>query len=195
LTHRAPWTPIQPTPHTTHSRTRPPAVEHRAHATLGFTHYQAAQLTTVGKRMTLYMQDFLMDLNNLEREIETIPMRGLKGTTGTQVRPLLSVLSALLFFVWLSGPCRALYRNANPSTHPFHSLTQSPPLIIPTTTTVPVITNTDTATQATFLELFEGDHAKVKECNRRVCELMGFSKWVAVSGQTYTRKIDYQILS
>lgn len=63
-------------------------VEQRAHATLGFTHYQAAQLTTVGKRMTLYMQDFLMDLSNLEREIETIPLRGLKGTTGTQVSEL-----------------------------------------------------------------------------------------------------------
>lgn len=60
-------------------------MEERAHATLGFTHYQAAQLTTVGKRMTLYMQDFLMDLDYLEREIDTIPMRGLKGTTGTQV--------------------------------------------------------------------------------------------------------------
>ena len=49
--------------------------------------------------------------------------------------------------------------------------------------------------QATFLELFEGDHEKVKACNKRVCELMGFDKWVAVSGQTYTRKIDYQILT
>jgi len=108
------------------------AVEQRAHATLGFTHYQAAQLTTVGKRMTLYMQDFLIDLEHLEREIAALPMRGLKGTTGTQ---------------------------------------------------------------ATFLELFEGDHEKVKECNRKVCEYMGFNKWVAVSGQTYTRKIDYHILS
>ena len=86
-------------------------VEHKSQATLGFTHYQAAQLTTVGKRFTLYMQvnqplipssqschvyahcyllsplpqDFLMDLENLEREINNIPMRGLKGTTGTQV--------------------------------------------------------------------------------------------------------------
>jgi adenylosuccinate lyase len=82
--------------------------------------------------MTLYMQDFLMDLNNVNRELESLPMRGLKGTTGTQ---------------------------------------------------------------ATFLELFEGDHEKVKECNRKVCAYMGFDKWVAVSGQTYTRKIDYQILS
>ncbi|TFJ81709.1 hypothetical protein NSK_006958 [Nannochloropsis salina CCMP1776] len=108
------------------------ALEHRAHATLGFTHYQAAQLTTVGKRMTLYMQDFLMDLEHLDREMDDLPLRGLKGTTGTQ---------------------------------------------------------------ATFLELFGGDHAKVKECNRKVCEYMGFKKWIAVSGQTYTRKIDYHILS
>lgn len=83
--------PVRPrsthSPHNTNTTNpRPPLpVEQRAHATLGFTHYQAAQLTTVGKRMTLYMQDFLMDLDNLEREIETIPMRGLKGTTGTQV--------------------------------------------------------------------------------------------------------------
>lgn len=49
--------------------------------------------------------------------------------------------------------------------------------------------------QATFLELFEGDHEKVKACNKRVCELMGFSKWIPVSGQTYTRKIDYKVLS
>ena len=72
-----------------------------------------------------------MDLKNIEREIDDIPMRGLKGTTGTQ---------------------------------------------------------------ATFLELFEGDHEKVLECNRKVCAYMGFDKWVPVSGQTYTRKIDYQIL-
>jgi len=108
------------------------AENNRALPTLGFTHYQAAQLTTVGKRCTLWMQDFLIDLNEIERHIDTLPMRGLKGTTGTQ---------------------------------------------------------------ATFLELFEGDHKKVTDCNKRVCELMGFDKWVPVSGQTYTRKIDYQILS
>ena len=52
-----------------------------------------------------------------------------------------------------------------------------------------------TGTQASFLELFDGDHEKVKQLNKRVCESMGFSKWVCVSGQTYTRKIDYRVLS
>ena len=108
------------------------AVKFRDLPTLGFTHYQPAQLTTVGKRATLWMQDLLLDLERVNREIENLPMRGVKGTTGTQ---------------------------------------------------------------ASFLELFDGDHEKVKALNKRVCELMGFSKAIAVSGQTYTRKIDYFILS
>ena len=100
--------------------------------TLGFTHYQPAQLTTVGKRCTLWMQDLLMDYERVTHELENLPMRGVKGTTGTQ---------------------------------------------------------------ATFLELFNGDHEKVKELNKKVCNLMGFDKWVSVSGQTYSRKIDYYVLS
>jgi adenylosuccinate lyase len=108
------------------------AVQHRAVATLGFTHYQPAQLTTVGKRATLWIQDFMMDWERVQREVETIPMRGVKGTTGTQ---------------------------------------------------------------ASFLELFDGDHEKVRALNERVCHLMGFRHCVKVSGQTYTRKIDYYILS
>jgi len=100
--------------------------------TLGFTHYQPAQLTTVGKRCTLWMQDLLIDLERVETEIKNLPMRGVKGTTGTQ---------------------------------------------------------------ASFLELFNGDHAKVKALNKRVCALMGFEKAIPVSGQTYTRKIDYNILA
>ncbi|CAN0230696.1 unnamed protein product [Ectocarpus sp. 6 AP-2014] len=108
------------------------AAEHRALPTLGFTHYQPAQLTTVGKRATLWMQDFVLDVAALERCIEDLPMRGVKGTTGTQ---------------------------------------------------------------ATFLQLFDGDHDKVKTLNRRVVELMGFDKWIPVSGQTYSRKIDYQVLT
>lgn len=108
------------------------AEKYRDLPTLGFTHYQPAQLTTVGKRCTLWMQDLLLDLERVEREIENLPMRGVKGTTGTQ---------------------------------------------------------------ASFLELFDGDHEKVKALNKRVCELMGFKKAIAVSGQTYTRKIDYFILS
>ncbi|KAL7428778.1 hypothetical protein ACHAXM_001413 [Skeletonema potamos] len=100
--------------------------------TLGFTHYQPAQLTTVGKRCTLWMQDLLLDYERVTYELENLPMRGVKGTTGTQ---------------------------------------------------------------ATFLELFNGDHEKVKLLNTKVCQAMGFTKVIAVSGQTYTRKIDYHILS
>jgi adenylosuccinate lyase len=106
--------------------------KYRDMPTLGFTHFQPAQLTTVGKRCTLWMQDLLMDLQRVEHEIEHLPFRGVKGTTGTQ---------------------------------------------------------------ASFLELFNGDHDKVKTLNRRVCELMNFKTAVAVSGQTYTRKIDYYIVS
>lgn len=108
------------------------AVEHRDLPTLGFTHYQPAQLTTVGKRACLWMQDLLLDLERVDREIENLPMRGVKGTTGTQ---------------------------------------------------------------ASFLELFDGDHEKVKALNKRVCDLMGFRNAIPVSGQTYTRKIDFFILS
>ena len=100
--------------------------------TLGFTHYQPAQLTTVGKRFTLYLQDFLLDIERVEREIEQIPMRGVKGTTGTQ---------------------------------------------------------------ASFMELFNGDHEKIRLLDKLVAEKMGFSKTIPVSGQTYTRKIDYFVLS
>jgi adenylosuccinate lyase len=78
------------------------------------------------------MQDLMLDLERVDREIQDLPMRGVKGTTGTQ---------------------------------------------------------------ASFLELFNGDHDKVKALNRRVCDLMGFSRSIPVSGQTYTRKIDFAILS
>lgn len=108
------------------------AIKYKDLPTLGFTHYQPAQLTTVGKRATLWMQDLILDLERVNREIEELPMRGVKGTTGTQ---------------------------------------------------------------ASFLELFDGDHEKVKTLNKRVCELMGFNRTIAVSGQTYTRKIDYNVLS
>ena len=108
------------------------AVKYRDLPTLGFTHYQPAQLTTVGKRCTLWMLDLLLDLEHVNREIEDLPMRGVKGTTGTQ---------------------------------------------------------------ASFLELFDGDHEKVKKLNQRVCDLMGFKTAIPVSGQTYTRKIDYNVLS
>jgi adenylosuccinate lyase len=108
------------------------AVKYRALPTLGFTHFQAAQLTTVGKRCTLWMQDLALDYDDVTVLIESLPMRGVKGTTGTQ---------------------------------------------------------------ATFLELFEGNHDKVKRLNARVCEKMDFHQWVSVAGQTYTRKYDYKVVS
>ena len=100
--------------------------------TQGFTHYQPAQLTTVGKRVTLWMQDLMLDFDRLLREYRELPFRGVKGTVGTQ---------------------------------------------------------------ASFLSLFDGDHTKVEELNRLVCERMGFERAIPVSGQTYTRKIDYFVLA
>jgi adenylosuccinate lyase len=96
-------------------------------ATLGFTHYQPAQPTTVGKRNTLYLQDLLMDLDYVEQLEGQIKARGAKGTVGTQ---------------------------------------------------------------ATFIELFAGDHAKVRELDRLVSEKIGFDQVFAVTGQTYPRKLD-----
>ena len=100
--------------------------------TLGYTHLQPAQLTTVGKRATLWMQDLLLDLQDLDRRVSTLPLRGVKGTTGTQ---------------------------------------------------------------ASFLEIFNGDHAKVRELDRLVTSMMDFAASLPVTGQTYTRKIDASILS
>ena len=108
------------------------AEEYANMPTLGFTHYQPAQLTTVGKRFSLYLQDFIFDFERLEEEIRRLPFRGVKGTTGTQ---------------------------------------------------------------ASFLSLFNGDHDKVVALNEKVTESMGFDKAIAVSGQTYTRKIDYNVVS
>lgn len=99
---------------------------------LGFTHLQAAQPTTVGKRATLWCWDLLLDLEELEHRIDTIRFRGVKGTTGTQ---------------------------------------------------------------ATFLTLFDGDHAKVEQLDRMVTEKMGFGDRHAVTGQTYTRKYDSQVMA
>src|SRR5207237_7975845 len=99
--------------------------------TLGFTHFQPAQLTTVGKRACLWLFDFVLDLQELERRRDELPFRGAKGTTGTQ---------------------------------------------------------------ASFLALFRGDHDKVKELDRRVAQKMDFDRVFPVTGQTYSRKIDTQIL-
>jgi adenylosuccinate lyase len=100
--------------------------------TLGFTHYQPAQLTTVGKRSALWMQDLLIDFENLKRLHDGLRFRGVKGTTGTQ---------------------------------------------------------------ASFLALFDGEHEKVEALDRAVTEAMGFSSALRITGQTYTRKIDAEILS
>ncbi|XP_044840467.1 adenylosuccinate lyase isoform X2 [Mauremys mutica] len=100
--------------------------------TLGFTHYQPAQLTTVGKRCCLWIQDLCMDLRNLERARDDLRFRGVKGTTGTQ---------------------------------------------------------------ASFLQLFEGDHDKVEELDRLVTVKAGFKRAYLVTGQTYSRKVDVEVLS
>jgi adenylosuccinate lyase len=107
------------------------AREWRAEPTLGYTHLQPAQLTTVGKRATLWMQDLVLDVADIDHRIATLPFRGVKGTTGTQ---------------------------------------------------------------ASFLELFGGDHERVRELDRRVTETMGFAQSLPVTGQTYTRKLDAQVL-
>jgi adenylosuccinate lyase len=114
------------------ARLRDVAMRYKDVPTLGFTHFQPAQLTTVGKRATLWMHDFLIDLERLERELDRLPFLGVKGTTGTQ---------------------------------------------------------------ASFLDLFDGDHEKVRELDRRVTAAMGFAAPIAVSGQTYTRKVDYYVLA
>ncbi|KZT00367.1 adenylosuccinate lyase [Laetiporus sulphureus 93-53] len=100
--------------------------------TLGFTHFQPAQLTTVGKRTTLWLQELLWDLRNIRRARDDIGFRGVKGTTGTQ---------------------------------------------------------------ASFLSLFDGDHEKVEALDRRVTELLGFSYTYPVTSQTYSRKIDIDVLA
>jgi adenylosuccinate lyase len=103
----------------------------RDQPTLGYTHLQPAQLTTVGKRATLWMQDLVLDIADLDYRRRTLPFRGVKGTTGTQ---------------------------------------------------------------ASFLQLFDGDHEKVRQLDYLVTEKMGFMAPLAVTGQTYTRKLDAFVL-
>jgi adenylosuccinate lyase len=100
--------------------------------TLGYTHFQPAQLTTVGKRATLWLQDLLIDLQEIEHRIATLKFRGVKGTTGTQ---------------------------------------------------------------ASFLALFDGDESKCDQLDRMITSRFGFDASFAVTGQTYPRKVDAQILS
>ena len=108
------------------------AEKHKALPTLGFTHFQPAQPTTVGKRATLWLQDLLMDLEDLDHVLGTMKLLGSKGTTGTQ---------------------------------------------------------------ASFLELFDGDIGKVRKLDSLIAEKMGFDGCYAVSGQTYSRKVDTRVLN
>ena len=108
------------------------ALNYKDLPTLGYTHFQAAQTTTVGKRATLWIQDLLMDLEDVQHQLSKAKLLGSKGTTGTQ---------------------------------------------------------------ASFLELFDGDHEKCKALDRKIAEKMGFTSCFAVSGQTYTRKLDSQMLA
>lgn len=100
--------------------------------TLGYTHYQAAQPTTVGKRATLWLQDLVMDLEDLDYVLHSLRLLGSKGTTGTQ---------------------------------------------------------------ASFLELFDGDHEKCKQLDIKIAEKLNFPGCYPVSGQTYSRKVDSRILN
>lgn len=107
------------------------ALKYKDLPTLGFTHLQPAQLTTVGKRATLWLQDLTMDYNNLVNLQKSFKLRGVKGTTGTQ---------------------------------------------------------------ASFMELFCGDEKKVKELESKVVKKLGYDKVYGVTGQTYPRKFDYNVL-
>ena len=108
------------------------ADKYKALPTLAFTHFQPAQPTTVGKRATLWIQDLLMDLEDVKYVLSNMKLLGCKGTTGTQ---------------------------------------------------------------ASFLELFDGDHEKCKEIDRLIAKKMGYSECFAVSGQTYSRKLDSRVLN
>lgn len=107
------------------------AVAHKDLAALGFTHYQPAQLVTVGKRACLWAQDLVFDVEDLEAQLARLRCRGVKGTTGTQ---------------------------------------------------------------ASFLELFDGDGEKVRKLDQLVAEKLGFDASYPVTGQTYPRKVDTQVL-
>ena len=108
------------------------AKEYKDLPTLAFTHFQPAQPTTVGKRASLWLEDLLMDLEDVDYQLSKAKLLGCKGTTGTQ---------------------------------------------------------------ASFLELFEGDHEKIKELEKKIAKKMGFEKCFPVSGQTYSRKMDTRVLN
>ena len=108
------------------------ADEYKDLPTLAFTHFQPAQPTTVGKRATLWLQDLIFDLEDLDHVVGSLKLLGSKGTTGTQ---------------------------------------------------------------ASFLELFEGDHSKCKSLEEKIASRLGFDSCYAVSGQTYSRKIDTRVIN
>ena len=108
------------------------ADKYKSLPTLAFTHFQPAQPTTVGKRATLWIQDLLMDLEDVQYVLSNMKLLGCKGTTGTQ---------------------------------------------------------------ASFLELFDGDHEKCKQIDRLIAQKMGYTDCFAVSGQTYSRKLDSRVLN
>ena len=108
------------------------AQEHKAQPTLAFTHFQPAQPTTVGKRATLWMQEFMLDLEDLEYVLSTMKLLGSKGTTGTQ---------------------------------------------------------------ASFLELFDGDQETIDKIDPMIAQKMGFKECYPVTGQTYSRKVDTRVLN
>ncbi len=108
------------------------ANEYKALPTLAFTHFQPAQPTTVGKRATLWLNELVLDLEDLEHVLSTMKLLGSKGTTGTQ---------------------------------------------------------------ASFLELFDGDHERIRKLDKMIAQKMGFSDCFAVSGQTYSRKVDTRVLN
>ncbi|MBQ2775421.1 MAG: adenylosuccinate lyase, partial [Clostridia bacterium] len=108
------------------------AYKYKALPTLGYTHYQPAQLVTIGKRATLWMQDFLSDLSEIDFAIENIKFLGCRGTTGTE---------------------------------------------------------------ASFVDLFDGDYSKIDEMNKQIAADFGFTECFDVCGQTYPRKVDSRILN
>ena len=108
------------------------ALKYKDFVTLGYTHLQPAQLTTIGKRASLWMYEITLDMQNLEYQLSVLKPRSIKGATGTQ---------------------------------------------------------------ASFLDLFNGDKAKVQKLDKLVCKKMGFKSSIPVSGQTYTRKIDTYLLN
>ncbi len=108
------------------------AIEYKDLPCLGFTHFQPAQPTTVGKRASLWLQDLLLDFSAVEYQLSCMKLLGSKGTTGTQ---------------------------------------------------------------ASFVELFDGDEEKIKQLDKKIANKMGFTDCFAVSGQTYPRKLDYQVLA